>query len=577
MVCPFHQEPFYADELPVSYNAIRHAPSSYRGCSLNVPAYAILSHTWGADELSLQGLQTWHVSNNSWYEGQSSTTAGDITLKAGFVKVKRAAAFAAERGFTYLWVDTCCIDKTSSAELSEAINSMFKWYAQSAECHALLSDVPPVAEQDPQSPAVLLGKARPANISVASRLQWASERQTTRAEDIAYCLLGIFDVNMPLLYGEGQRAFVRLQEVILKSTSDQSIFAWNYVDNVPKDPDSVYGLFAQSPVNFRHCAGIETLPIASTADYCPTLWLRRLGQDQFGRLYPWARKLLPPSSYGMPAHIEGYRPIFVREVPAYYGIPSFRVSPDNSFPLEEAFPLERWNPLTLTLQSEYSRRTELTGLFRLRDDTGGHFDVAVGLSKRRGFTWGSVPMFSDARVSDVTLQGRRYVWLSVIAKIEICTSRELDSIPKEVQELTVSTNARYTKLLTLSYTRYSLEPHQKIGRQPYGVRCRPTPSSIGTLDGQELGPPDNSQDEQAHLLHIAALKGEIALLKKHILPRQVLADRAKYGWTVLHIAAAMGHADVIQYILSQPAADSESLVNYRTTGLLETPLHLLAA
>ncbi|KAI0188589.1 ankyrin repeat-containing domain protein, partial [Xylaria flabelliformis] len=322
-------------------------------------------------------------------------------------------------------------------------------------------------------------------------------------------------------------------------------------------------------------------------DYCPTIWLRRLGQDQYGRLYPWARKLLPPSSYGMPAYIEGYRPIFVREAPTYYGIPSFRVSPSNNFPLEDAFPLERWNPLTLTLQSEYSRRTELTGLFRLRDDTGGLFDVAVGLSKRRGFAWEAwcaqrrirddvsleaaydalqaeirdktlirdkfsladqsqqqffwyslqsligedSQMFSEARVSDVTLQNRRYVWLSVIAKIEICTSRELDSIPQEVQELAISTNARYTKLLTSSYTRHSLDPPEKIGSQPYGVRCRPA------LDGKDL---------------------------------------SRYGWTELHIAAAMGHAAAIRSILNHSAVSSASLVNSRTSIFLETPLHLLA-
>ncbi|KAI1746704.1 hypothetical protein F4782DRAFT_523681 [Xylaria castorea] len=664
----------------------------------NVPTYAILSHTWGADELSLQDLQRWQVSNSSRNDDRPSA-AGDVAVKAGFVKVKKAAAFAAERGFAYLWVDTCCIDKTSSAELSEAINSMYKYYSRSAECHALLADVPPVAEQDPQSSgsafqssrwftrgwtlqeliaprallflasdwsvlgdkqdnpalvdliaditgvpvAVLLGKARPGNISVASRLQWASERQTTRAEDIAYCLLGIFDVNIPLLYGESQKAFVRLQEAILKSTSDQSIFAWNHADTLSKDPDSLHGLFAQSPASFRHCTKIETLPIAPTAvsipveitshgvrvqlylrplwqenlmygdedyyaildcavrigdrDYCPTIWLRRLGQDQYGRLYPWARKLLPPSSYAMPAHIEGYRPMFVREAPVYYGIPSFRVSPSNNFPLEEAFPLERWNPLTLTLQSEYSRRTELTGLFRLRDDMGGLFDVAVGLSKKRGFAWeawcaqrrirGDVSLaaaydalqaeirvkttardkfilaqqsqqqffwyslqsligednqlFSDARVSDVTLQGRRYVWLSVIAKIEICTFRELDSIPKEVQELAVSTNARYTKLLTLSYTRHFLQFPQKVGRQPYGVRCRPTSSSTDAPDEKDLS-----------------------------------VFLARDGWSEIHIAAAKGHAAAIRRILSQPAVNIESLVNCRTTGLLETPLHLVA-
>jgi hypothetical protein len=268
----------------------------------NVPEYAILSHTWDADELSLQDLQGWQASNNSGGSGGSredkfSTTASNVATKAGFVKVREAAAFAAGRGFIYLWVDTCCIDKTSSAELSEAINSMYKWYARSTECHALLADVPPAAKQDPLSPgsafngsrwftrgwtlqeliapgellflardwsvlgdkrgypalidlvagitgvpvAVLIGKVRLANLSVASRLQWASARQTTRTEDVAYCLLGIFDVNMPLLYGEGRKAFVRLQEAILKSTSDRSIFTWSQFDDLPKDPDGVYG------------------------------------------------------------------------------------------------------------------------------------------------------------------------------------------------------------------------------------------------------------------------------------------------------------------------------------------------
>jgi len=68
--------------------------------------------------------------------------------------------------------------------------------------------------------------------SVAQRMSWASRRETTREEDMAYCLLGIFDVNMPLLYGEGSKAFTRLQEEILKSSDDQSLFAWNISRNL---------------------------------------------------------------------------------------------------------------------------------------------------------------------------------------------------------------------------------------------------------------------------------------------------------------------------------------------------------
>jgi hypothetical protein len=92
--------------------------------------------------------------------------------------------------------------------------------------------------------------------SIAQRMSWASRRQTTRKEDTAYCLLGIMNVNMPLLYGEGaDRAFMRLQEEILKSNVDESIFAWTA-------PESTYytwhGLLASSPKQFAHCAKVRT-------------------------------------------------------------------------------------------------------------------------------------------------------------------------------------------------------------------------------------------------------------------------------------------------------------------------------
>jgi hypothetical protein len=80
-------------------------------------------------------------------------------------------------------------------------------------------------------------------------MSWASNRQTTRVEDIAYSLLGIFDINMPMLYREGEKAFIRLQEEIIKKSNDLSIFAWK-----PGDPKSVYiDMFAPSPVFFDRC------------------------------------------------------------------------------------------------------------------------------------------------------------------------------------------------------------------------------------------------------------------------------------------------------------------------------------
>jgi hypothetical protein len=179
---------------------------------------------------------------------------------------------------TWLLTNPCLsIDKSSSAELSEAINSMFKWYRDATVCYAFLIDVtenleavmyPMISSSRyfmrgwtlqeliaprnvqffdrnwiPLGTKATLGSlissttGIPNNIlenmtnmwstSIACRMSWASARTTTRAEDMAYCLLGIFGVNMPLLYGEGEKAFLRLQEEIIKMSDDQSIFAWD--------------------------------------------------------------------------------------------------------------------------------------------------------------------------------------------------------------------------------------------------------------------------------------------------------------------------------------------------------------
>lgn len=90
------------------------------------PQYAILSHTWGAEELCLQDMA--YVSSH--------------THKKGFDKIENSCARAAHDGYTYIWIDTVCIDKTSSAELSEAINSMYDWYANAGVCYAFLEDLP---------------------------------------------------------------------------------------------------------------------------------------------------------------------------------------------------------------------------------------------------------------------------------------------------------------------------------------------------------------------------------------------------------------------------------------------------
>ncbi|KAI4209702.1 MAG: hypothetical protein LQ351_007410 [Letrouitia transgressa] len=260
-----------------------------------IPKYAILSHRWGEKEISYKEF-----------------CKGAAPEGLGLTKIRNFCALAAARGHQWGWIDTCCIDKRSSAELSEAINSMFNWYAKSEECLVHLADVecseielrsiPIIYKHFPDQIVIdlernedlecselsgwdslkdsfckscwfsrgwtlqellapenvvffdagwyeighrfwlapIISEAARINVrfvedglvkgdpaSVAQKMSWVSRRETSRSEDIAYCLLGLFGVNMPLLYGEGaEKAFLRLQIEIVKFDDDESIFAW---------------------------------------------------------------------------------------------------------------------------------------------------------------------------------------------------------------------------------------------------------------------------------------------------------------------------------------------------------------
>ncbi|KAK3360627.1 hypothetical protein B0T25DRAFT_437666, partial [Lasiosphaeria hispida] len=103
--------------------------------------------------------------------------------------------------------------------------------------------------------------------SVATGMKWAASRQTTRLEDSAYCLMGLFQVNMPLLYEEGHHAFTRLQEEIIQRPDDQSLFAWVEdplsieKGDTPVNPDELCGLLAKSPALFKGVGGLHPLPL----------------------------------------------------------------------------------------------------------------------------------------------------------------------------------------------------------------------------------------------------------------------------------------------------------------------------
>jgi hypothetical protein len=268
----------------------------------NIPPYAILSHTWEDEEVLYSDMRN----------------IEEAAKKKGFAKIKAVCGLAIDARYQYCWVDTCCIDKSSSAELSEAINSMFPWYQKSAACFVYLSDlvykplgmVDQIQEQrrpcrwftrgwtlqELIAPAnvhfydqnwrfiglksqlchvlssitaidelVLKGVMPCEDVLIGRRMSWASGRSTTRDEDIAYCLLGIFDVNMPLLYGEGGKAFLRLQEEIIEMSLDLSIFAWISSDSPQHSSQYYGGLLAPSPAPFAVCHDL----IASNSHFTP--------------------------------------------------------------------------------------------------------------------------------------------------------------------------------------------------------------------------------------------------------------------------------------------------------------------
>lgn len=313
------------------------------------PPYATLSHTWEEGEVSFQQIQ-----DLDSCEGMK-----------GFEKIKGCWAKAVQDDLGWVWIDTCCIDKSSSAELSKAINSMFLWYRESLVCYAYLSDVssthgrlirefPQDAIPLPMRPRslkakskrcpegvhqavwaqychnclethvteglsrdqtyakygdeegerllpeyfahsrwftrgwtlqeliaprvvefysadwteigtksslievlqqgtrvrrqVLEGTVSPKGIPAAECLSWISVRTTTRTEDMAYSLLGLLDINMPLLYGEGEKALLRLQEQIINAKSDWSVLLWSC--SWP-DPEIYESFLTLWPGNFR--------------------------------------------------------------------------------------------------------------------------------------------------------------------------------------------------------------------------------------------------------------------------------------------------------------------------------------
>ena len=269
---------------------------TFEGFKVNsngVPPYAIVSHCWeGEQEISFRDF-------NELEEGRG------ITQKRGFHKVWKACERARNEDppLRYCWVDTCCIDRLNLGETDRSINSMYAWYRNSAICYVYLHDLQDGGDLESQLPECkyftrgwtlqelvapqrmmffdakwkprgtkieLRGLlSRITNISehvledgrnvhkecVARRMSWAANRQTTLVEDQAYCLLGIFNLQIQTFF-EGMPFFYLVLEIIQK-INDRSVFAWKSSSN-----ETYRGLLPCSPKEYAHCSRYNHVPAA---------------------------------------------------------------------------------------------------------------------------------------------------------------------------------------------------------------------------------------------------------------------------------------------------------------------------
>ncbi|KAF5363040.1 hypothetical protein D9758_012636 [Tetrapyrgos nigripes] len=288
-----------------------------------IPPYAILSHTWEDEEVTFQDIQniatladTCNVQQLTYEDIRAFLLSAQLPVKKGYTKVVQACVRARSYSFDWIWIDSCCINKESSAELSEAINSMYQYYEDAVVCYVYLFDVPGTLHpKNPKSdfkrskwftrgwtlqellaprhisffdedwtkigtrwslrdlisvvttiPIDVLEGRSIDEYSVAQKMSWAADRQTTRPEDEAYCLMGIFGVSMSPIYGEGgDKAFMRLQQEIIRVSDDRSIFAW-----ISEEWEKSRGLLARSPYEFRYSGRVWASNTGSTLGNNPS-------------------------------------------------------------------------------------------------------------------------------------------------------------------------------------------------------------------------------------------------------------------------------------------------------------------
>ena len=361
--------------------------------------YAILSHRW-TDPTEVNYEEMVDLAKMEVEERD------EIRQRRGYKKILDTCELAKRDECEWVWVDTCCIDKRSSADLSEAINSMYRWYANSRVCYAYLHDVYgpslPTDKDDTEYPKsngwpewfsrgwTLQEMIAPSNVQffnsdwknignkemlaptlmhitqvpehvlkeglsgsrscVAQIMSWAASRRTTRVEDRAYSLMGLLNVNMPMLYGEGKKAFHRLQLEIIHTSNDQSIFAWGH--------DTLNGrngsILADDPSSFRDCSNIELLEdhdrfIDSLKESIPEIELPSIDPDCFGTF-----------------------PITNRGIQIWMLLRPYR---DSETVFKVYLPCRRWGKMvTIDLVLWYSNFYRYSQVFKFSNEDSLHFD-----------------------------------------------------------------------------------------------------------------------------------------------------------------------------------------------------------
>ena len=288
----------------------------------STPRYAILSHRWETEEIEFERMRTLKPSSLR----NPSFPFIPPSLRASAAKIRGACAIAQQQRIGYIWIDTCCIERTQSEPLAIALNSMFKWYQNAEVCYTFLNDVTYFNSNDKvfmsdrsdrrgqasewfgrgwtlqellaprkmqfydkrwkfmgtrNEHAMLIdkitgiglefltGKRPLSDASCAMKMSWMAGRVTMQVEDVAYSLLGIFGIHMVPAYGEGTRAFRRLQDAIMAINGpfDESLFAWERPQDcilrcywnhprVRNFDHNQWGLLAPSPDCFKRSGNI---------------------------------------------------------------------------------------------------------------------------------------------------------------------------------------------------------------------------------------------------------------------------------------------------------------------------------